>query len=177
MNKLEQKSKLLSFLLRHKPEAKQLTLDKEGWCSIVQLCVNAGFTTAELSQIEAEDEKNRYSIREINGVSCIRANQGHSTSAVNLVFKKAVPPTVLYHGADASVISQILKQGLLPMARHHVHLSDNLETAKAVGARRKGFVLLKIDAKQMLVDNVPFFISDNGVWLVDTVQPKYITQL
>lgn len=169
----EQRSKYLSFLLRHKPEAANLTMDKEGWVQVEQILQNTDFTTAELHQIVADDQKGRYSFSSV--ASSIRANQGHSAAGVKLLFKKAVPPTILYHGTAESALSEIMKHGLLPMKRHHVHLSADLETAKSVGGRRKGgFVVLEIDAKTMLANGYKFFISDNHVWLVDLVPPIFL---
>ena len=165
-------SKFLSYLLRHRPEAKNIILDKEGWASIDELIANAGFTRAEIEQIVAEDKKTRYSISE-DGTK-IRANQGHSTDKVKITFEKAVPPITLYHGTVADSLVKILKEGLKPMKRHHVHLSADQRTAEDVGGRRKSdTVILTIDAKQMLADGIQFYKSENGVWLVEYVSPKY----
>ena len=60
------------------------------------------------------------------------------------------------------------------MKRHHVHLSQDLETAKNVGSRKGEFCILKIDAKKMKEDNIKFFISENNVVLTDYIDPKYI---
>jgi len=173
---LTEKSKFISYVLRHKPEAVGLQLDREGWVDIETLlskALNPVITRAELEQIVAEDEKGRYTIQG----EMIRANQGHSTDQVKLTFKKAIPPVTLYHGADSAVLAEILKKGLKPMARHHVHLSHDFATAEQVGGRRrKGFTVLEIDAKQMLADGYEFFISDNGVWLVDHVPAKYLKE-
>lgn len=174
---LTEKSKYLSYLLRHKPEAANLTLDKEGWCSVDQLIQNAGFTLEELTEIVNTDSKGRYSIALGIRDHRIRANQGHSTKNVSLSFEKAVPPVVLYHGTYDTVVETILKQGLKPMSRHHVHLTDDLETARSVGGRRrKGVTIFKVDAKQMLADGIQFFRSENGVWLVDAVPAKYLAE-
>lgn len=168
-----ERSKYLSYLLRHKPEKANLTLDKEGWCLIDQLLANTDFTWDELEQIVAFDEKGRYSFDAF--ATSIRANQGHSTGAVRLTFNKAIPPTVLYHGTQLQTWETIRKQGLLPMRRHHVHLSASYDTAATVGGRRKGdLVVLSIDAKKMVADGIQFYLSDNGVWLVDMVDPRYI---
>jgi len=165
-------SKFLSYLLRHKPEAKNIILDREGWASIDELILNAGFTRAELEEIVAEDKKSRYSIS-ADGTK-IRANQGHSTSSVKMTFAKAIPPTVLYHGTNSDVLANIVRQGLKPMKRHHVHLSEDVKTAEEVGGRRKkDTVILTIDAKQMLADGIQFYKSENGVWLVEYVDPRY----
>ena len=184
---IEQRSKYLSLLLRHKPETAKLTLDKEGWCDIYQLTTNTDFTPEELEEIVATDTKGRYTIRywEMGGedsglpyTKCpdrIRANQGHSTKSVNMTFKKGVPPAVLYHGADTRFRASIRKEGLKPMQRHHVHLSHDRTTAEAVGARRKKYTIFFVDAKRMFADGHAFYISENGVWLVDHVPPQYLT--
>lgn len=175
---LNEKSKFVSYVLRHKPEAINLSLDREGWAPVADLLAGAKkppITMDELEQIVREDEKGRYSFNEDH--TKIRANQGHSTSEVRMTFAKGVPPVQLFHGADISHLQEIYKKGLLPMARHHVHLSKDLETAMTVGGRRrKGYVVLIIDAKQMLADGIQFFISENGVWLVDHVPPKYLSE-
>lgn len=170
------RSKYLSLLLRHKPENANLTLDKEGWCSLRQLLENTDFTMDEIDSIVENDEKNRYTISD--DWLKIRANQGHSTAKVKLTFKKAIPPVVLYHGTTASAWTVIAKTGLQPMSRHHVHLSHDVATAKVVGGRRHSpMVILAIDAKQMLADGYTFYISENGVWLADHVPKKYITEV
>jgi putative RNA 2'-phosphotransferase len=179
----QKRSVRLSFLLRHRPDSAKLSLDKEGWCSIQELVENTDFTVRELVEIVQSDTKTRYALSPSLGEclqtgeppALIRANQGHSTGAVKMTFKTAVPPTVLYHGIQSTSWPAISKQGLNPMRRHHVHLSDDIETAESVAGRRRGAAaVLRIDAKQMLTDGVKFFISENGVWLVDHVDPKYI---
>lgn len=171
---LTEKSKYLSYLLRHKPEAANLDLDKEGWCAVGQILTNTNITLDELKTIVAEDSKGRYSFTGEHGF--VRANQGHSTKGVKLTFAKAVPPAVLYHGTYDTVVETILNEGLKPMSRHHVHLTDDIETARSVGGRRrKGVTIFKIDAKRMLADGVQFFRSENDVWLVDAVPPHCLS--
>lgn len=172
------RSKLLSYLLRHAPEKANLTLDREGWCDVEQLLMNTDFTFTELEQLVAADKKGRYTLQSgeyplTNGR--IRANQGHSTDEVRLTFKRAAPPVVLYHGTSTSVIPLILKEGLKPMGRHHVHLSADIDVARSVGGRRRGgHQVLRVDARRAYADGIEFLISDNGVWLVDAVPPKYL---
>lgn len=168
------RSKFLSYVLRHHPEKINLKLDKDGWADIESLCKLSDFTLSELETIVSNDEKTRYSIKD----GKIRANQGHSTDKVNVIFKSAVPPVILYHGTNIECVSVILKQGLLPMSRHYVHLTSDLSTAKSVGGRRKsGFAILEIDAKTMYNDGCTFYLSENNVWLVKEVSPKYIKEI
>lgn len=171
-----ERSKYLSYILRHKPEKAKLTLDREGWVLLSELTKNTDFTHAELHAIVKADEKGRYSID--GWPEKIRANQGHSTSEVSLNFTVAVPPVHLYHGTVNGIVPTILKEGLKPMTRHHVHLSAEIGTARNVGGRRKGVVeILQVDCKTMLADGHKFFLSDNGVWLVPAVPAKYLTSL
>lgn len=60
------------------------------------------------------------------------------------------------------------------MARHHVHLSHDSETALNVGKRRGNPIVLKIDSKRMYNDGFSFFLSDNNVWLTDHIPVTYI---
>lgn len=173
----EEQSKYLSFLLRHKPEAAKLVLDKEGWVKVADILQNTTLTLENIYEIVKTDAKGRYTILNNEQGEFIRANQGHSTSSVQLTFAKAIPPTVLYHGTDSSVLSLIQKMGLLPMKRHHVHLSIDLNTAVAVSARRKNAVLLSVDSKSMLTAGYNFFLSTNGIWLTANVPAKYIKAL
>jgi putative RNA 2'-phosphotransferase len=132
------------------------------------------WTSELLQSIVDTDQKKRYSIE--NGR--VRANQGHSTEQVDLTFKIAVPPIILYHGTNSTAWTSIKKQGLLPQNRHHVHLSTSETVASQVGSRRKGqLVLLSVDAKRMLADGHVFRISENEVWLVDSVPSKYLKEI
>ncbi len=163
-------SVFLSYLLRHAPEKANLTLDSEGWCDLKTLLDNTEFTVEQLRDIVDTDSKGRYTMTETH----IRANQGHSTKGVSITFEKKVPPPILYHGTPTRHVLTIMKEGIKKMDRHHVHLSADTATAKAVGGRRGSFAVLTISTKEMVRDGMEFFLSDNGVWLTDYVDPKYI---
>jgi putative RNA 2'-phosphotransferase len=122
---------------------------------------------AELAAVVATNNKKRFEI--VDGK--IRASQGHSIS-VDLGYEPKDPPATLYHGTSWDLLEPIKKQGLLKMGRHHVHLSQDVETARIVAARRKRPVVLVIEASKM-IDSV-FYQSANGVWLVDKVDPQFI---
>jgi putative RNA 2'-phosphotransferase len=49
-----------------------------------------------------------------------------------------------------------------------------METARRVGARRGDAVVLLVDAGAMHAEGHEFTVSDNGVWLVATVPPRYL---
>ncbi|MGO4291348.1 RNA 2'-phosphotransferase [Chitinophaga sp. RAB17] len=169
-------SKFLSLILRHSPEKIQLTLDAHGWADVATLlkqCQAHGqrFTFAELETVVAENDKQRFSFNEDK--TRIRANQGHSLE-VALDLPLATPPEFLYHGTVPKFMQEIRARGLQKMNRHHVHLSENLDTATSVGNRRGAAKILRILSGQMHRDGIPFYLSVNGVWLTDEVPPKYI---
>ncbi|RYJ30398.1 RNA:NAD 2'-phosphotransferase [Streptomyces sp. L-9-10] len=167
-------SKYLAKHLRHQPERIGITLDANGWVPIDELMTAAaahGFrlSRAELDHVVAVNDKRRFTI---DG-DRIRANQGH-TVTVDLELPPAQPPAYLYHGTVARNLEAIRDEGLRPMDRHHVHLSPDRETATRVGARRGRPVVLPVDAGAMHRDGLVFHVSANGVWLTDSVPPRYL---
>jgi putative RNA 2'-phosphotransferase len=173
-------SKSLSYWLRHRPEQIGIEIEKDGWTD-VQTLLEKGqipdkgieFTLEDLKEVVANCDKQRFSFSE--DFSKIKANQGHSIE-VDIKFHEIVAPPILYHGTVGKFMDSIMKKGLIPGSRHHVHLSKDKETAEKVGARRGTPVVLKINSYKMQDDGYRFYISDNGVYLTDFVPPKYISK-
>ena len=169
-------SKYLSKHLRHQPERLGLRLEAGAWVEVEDLLAacrrnNFPISLNELNEVVEENDKRRFSFDDTG--TKIRANQGHSVD-VDLQLKPSAPPSVLFHGTNVKSVSVILKHGLLKMARHHVHLSTDEKTARMVGARRGKPVIFAIDAAAMRKEGYEFFVSANGVWLVETVPPKFL---
>ncbi|MFD7971529.1 RNA 2'-phosphotransferase [Streptomyces clavifer] len=167
-------SKYLSKHLRHQPDRIGISLDAHGWVSIEELlraCARHGFAVSrsELDHVVAANDKQRFAVADDR----IRANQGH-TVAVDLDLAPAEPPAYLYHGTVARALDAIRDEGLRPMARHHVHLSRDRETATRVGARRGAPVVLSVDAGAMHRAGHLFHVTANGVWLTDAVPPGFL---
>ncbi|MDN3297753.1 RNA 2'-phosphotransferase [Streptomyces ficellus] len=167
-------SKYLAKHLRHQPERIGLVLDPNGWVEIDALLRAAAehgvrISRAELDHVVAVNDKQRFAIEGDR----IRAVQGHTVD-VDLDLPAAVPPAYLYHGTVARNLVAIRAEGLRPMARHHVHLSPDRETATRVGARRGRPVVLSVDAAAMHRDGHVFHVTANGVWLTDAVPPAYL---
>lgn len=172
-------SKFLSLVLRHKPEAIGLTLDEQGWADIDELVDKANrsdqgitLTRSLLQDVVDSSDKKRFTVSE-NGQK-IRAAQGHSVD-IDLQLKPVEPPEFLYHGTATRFLDSILKEGLKPQQRQHVHLSKDVETATAVGQRYGKPVILTIKALLMHEQGFSFYLSENGVWLTDAVPKAYIT--
>ena len=172
-------SKFLSYVLRHEPEAIDLSLDKEGWAVIDELILRAGNKGHALDKdlifdVVESSEKKRFTISE-DGLR-IRAAQGHSTQQVNITYAEKTPPDILYHGTATRFIAQIREQGLLPLSRQYVHLSSDEDTAIQVGQRYGKPVLLKIKAVDMYKRGFTFYQADNGVWLTEHVPYEFIQE-
>jgi len=171
-------SKRISLHLRHAPGEIGLVLGHGGWVGVDDLLDalerhGLRLTRDELDEVVSSSDKQRFAI-DATG-TLIRANQGHSVP-VDLALPESAPPDVLFHGTVAAALPAIRRDGLRPMARHQVHLSAAEETAIRVGARRGKPVVLRVDAAKMTADGHRFFVSTNGVWLVDSVPPEYLTQ-
>ncbi len=169
------KSKFLSLVLRHDPASIGLALDGQGWAPVAELLARApaslGLGHDDLLRITAQSDKQRFALS-ADGAR-IRANQGHSVP-VDLALAPRLPPGRLYHGTATRFLDAILREGLVKGARHHVHLSASIETASSVGRRHGALVLLVVDSAAMHAQGHAFFLSDNGVWLVDAVPPAFL---
>ncbi len=169
-------SKYLSKHLRHEPERLGLTLQPGGWIEVEKLltaCAGNRFpvSRAELEEVVDRSDKKRFAFDETG--ARIRASQGHSVE-VDLQLEPVEPPEVLYHGTGHGSAATVRSTGLSKMARHHVHLSADVETATKVGARHGRPVVFAVDAAAMRKDGHTFYRSANGVWLVDNVPPQYL---
>jgi putative RNA 2'-phosphotransferase len=137
-------SKRMSRWLRHDPQAICLALDPADWIDVNTLIHRTRehgprFSRADLDQVVAENNKQRFEF-DSSGTR-IRARQGHSV-AVDLGYATAEPPTELYHGTAEIHVAAILREGALPMSRHAVHLSQDIDTARKVGSRHGKPVIL-----------------------------------
>lgn len=170
-------SKFLSYVLRHKSESIGLELNPYGWLLIDDIIANSkkdiALSKKRIAETVVSNKKKRFTISD-DGKS-IRANQGHSIK-VDLQLMAKEPPTILYHGTATRFLGSILKEGLKAGQRQHVHLSSDIETVKEVGRRYGKPVILTIDSKQMHQDGHRFFISENHVWLTDSVPNQYFHQ-
>jgi len=169
-------SKFLSLVLRHKPETIGLELDEAGWTNVDTLIqkLNQNGKTIDfkiLEEVVKTNNKKRFAFNEDK--TQIRASQGHSIE-IDHGFEAMVPPDILFHGTAEKNIGSILQSGLDKRNRHHVHLSADLETALMVGKRHGKPVIFEVAALKMHEEGMPFYKSENAVWLTELVPAKYL---
>ncbi len=172
---LEECSRFLSLLLRHRPDVVGISLDEHGWADVQKLLKGINKTRPlsmeDLEKIVATDEKQRYSFNENR--TLIRANQGHSIP-VDVELEEKIPPDVLWHGTGKKYVESIDASGLVHKSRLYVHLSADTETAYKVGIRHGEPVIYEVLAGQMAKDGYVFYHSANGVWLTKYVPAYYL---
>ncbi|KAA1183320.1 RNA 2'-phosphotransferase [Paenibacillus sp. B2(2019)] len=164
-------SKFMTKLLRHTPEQYGLILDLEdGSCTLDDLLSVlvkaprwAEVTVGDIQQVVAGCEKQRF---EVNG-DRIKARYGHSHTKIS--YDPGTPPSTLYHGTHAGVLSVILEEGLQSMGRQYVHLSEGTHFASLAGSRRGKLNLLTVDTISAGQMGVTFYCAGNEVWLADPI--------
>ena len=179
MDRLTEKSKYMSYLLRHKPEDGNIELDVQGYTDVLSLLKALNITPSELDEIVNTDSKGRYSYNEDH--TRIRANQGHSVDYVHIDFKEYEGIEPVYHGTSSRFWESITWNGLKSQSRQYVHLSKDIETAKDVGLRHVGandtLIVYRVNIRRMRNDGYKIYESDNGVILVNEVPIKYMDRV
>jgi putative RNA 2'-phosphotransferase len=168
-------SKFLSGALRHFPGDAGIELDERGWTDYDDLAAAAtrkyGWARPEhVAAVVETDPKGRY---ERSG-SRIRAAYGHSVD-VSLDADGEAVPDRLYHGTAPGNVDAILSEGLRPMNRREVHLSETPAAAREVGSRHAPDpVVFEVDAEAMVADDRRVTRRGEGVYTADEVPPAYL---
>lgn len=164
-------SKIMSKMLRHKPEEAGLELDlSDGSCHVNDFLrviqSLPGWEKVKLTDIERvvrNSDKQRFEIKNDR----IKARYGHSYQKIDYIAGN--PPDILYHGTNEQALPFIMEEGLDPVGRQYVHLSESTEFAALAGNRRGKLVILKIDTIKAREEGIPFYYAGNEVWLAEWI--------
>lgn len=154
----ERLSKLLSLMLRHKPEMFDLELDSRGYASLEAIVKAArqkfnDVTDEEILDIVNGPEKRRFEMQD----GLIRARYGHSFP-IDLGLDPIDPPEFLYYATVPGQVRAITQGGLQPFDRQFVHLSLTSDIASDVASRRTETpVTFKIKAREAAAAGIAFY--------------------
>jgi putative RNA 2'-phosphotransferase len=169
-------SKLMSLILRHKPEQFAVLLDPEGYTPVEDLvrALRKSMPDACVDDVRRvvetiEPDKARFSISDAE----IRANYGHSLSD-RIVQQRVIPPEVLLHGTSEQAVANIRREGVRPMRRQYVHLTTNPDLAARVGGRHGKARVLEIEAFRASESGVAFYRANESFWLADFLPQEFI---
>lgn len=169
-------SKLMSLILRHRPDQFGIMLDPEGYADIgdVVAALRASIPDASVDDLHRvvdsiEPDKARFTI----DLSDIRANYGHSISD-RIAQPRVEPPDVLLHGTSEGVAQTIRSEGIRAMRRQYVHLTTNPGLAARVGGRHGRACVLEVDAVRATQAGIAFYRANESFWLADFVPPEFI---
>ena len=170
-------STFLSGALRHFPDDVGLELDAAGWTGLETVVDRTskkyGVDREAIIGIIHTDPKGRFEVDDDR----VRAAYGHSV-AVDLDAGGTPVPETLYHGTSPDALAAITREGLKPMGRQHVHLSQSVEDADAVGSRHAADpVILAVDAAAMLAADHTITKRGKAVYTTDRVPPEYLAEL
>ncbi|KGN56605.1 tRNA 2'-phosphotransferase 1 isoform X1 [Cucumis sativus] len=197
-DKIDALGRLLTRVLRHMASELNLNMRSDGYVKVEDLLkLNLktfaniplrSHTIDDIREAVRKDNKQRFSFLDENGELLIRANQGHTVTAVEtesllkpILSAEEVP--VCVHGTYKKNLESILDSGLKRMKRLHVHFSCGLPTDGEVisGMRRDVNVLIFLDVQKALEDGMKLYISDNRVILTEgfdgVVPMKYFQKI
>lgn len=168
----------LSWLLRHGADEAGIAMDAAGWVAVAEVLRAGRMSRAELEAIVRENDKRRL---QLEGER-IRACQGHSTAGTPVtaealeaswaVHEGGAP---LWHGTSVAALTGIAREGILPVARTHVHLAAEL--ASKVGKRANVDVMLRVEPARVNEAGLRVFVAPNGVLLVRRIPREAIVDL
>ena len=172
---------LLTVALRHEPARLGLDPDAQGWVDVEALLAALHarpewnkVTVADLEATCTGISRNRLEIAE----GRIRARWGHSL-AERLRLPQAVPPERLYHGTAEASVAAILAEGLRPMGRQYVHMTERLPSARAIGYRKSALqpALLEVAAGEAHRAGQVFHAAGDGVWMTGPLDARWLKRL
>lgn len=168
-------SKKLSWLLRHGAPSQGIAMDAAGWVDVGDVLRALGLTREQLAAAVELNTKSRIDLRGER----VRASQGHSTEgmpvtldALEASWERFTGAGPIWHGTSIDALRGIAREGIVPQARTHVHLTDALDSK--VGKRANVDLMIEISLPRLAALGIGVFQSQNGVVLTRRVPPSAI---
>lgn len=170
----ERFSRWMAYVLRHNPTRYGLTADQYGF---VDLELFMRIARRRYPQASEETLKKlidagastRFELVE----NRLRARYGHSIP-VQPSGEPVEPPAVLYYGLEAMRLSAVLAEGLKPIDRQMLHLSDRVEDAWAMIRRKTPHpAVVRVDAVQAFKAGILFYL-ERKVYLAAAIPAAHL---
>jgi len=151
-------SKLLSLMLRHRPDEFGLEIDAYGYAPLDQVVQGVRerydeVTEADVVALVEDPEQRRFELNEFG----IRALYAHSFFVEMDGEPMDPPPARLYMGATKGVARRFADEGISPGDRYYVHLSLTRAAAESRSHQRDTPCVVEILADKAQADGCSFF--------------------
>lgn len=151
-------SKLLSLMLRHRPDEFGLEIDAYGYAPLDQVVQGVQERYAEVAETEVvalvkDPQQYRFELNEFG----IRALYGHSFFVDMDGEPMDPPPERLYMGTTRSAAQRFAREGISPGDRYYVHLSLTREAAESHSHQRDIPCVVEILAAKAHDEGCRFF--------------------
>ncbi len=175
-------SKLLSFVLRHRPDAIGIELDADGWTDATLLVerINTSkrlerpIDRGDLDKVLADDAGARFALEG----NRVRAREGHTSPQVLLA--KAAPveaPEFLFFGVLRDKLGRLLTpRGLEPERGRmlRLHTSERAARRAALQGKRGRTRIFVIEGQRAQRSGVPFLRGEAGVLLASAIPRRFL---
>ncbi len=157
-------SRLLSLMLRHKPDEFGLEVDVYGYVPLDQVIqgIHSRYpemTEEELGELVGDPKQQRFEIKERG----IRALYGHSFF-IEIDGDPIIPvPDRFFMGTTRAASRHFATDGIGPGDRYYVHLSLDKETAASRSHEKNGPLVVEILADKAAEQGISFFLRGEVV--------------
>jgi putative RNA 2'-phosphotransferase len=169
-------SRLLSLMLRHRPDEFGLVIDEYGYVPFAQVAQAVQERYEEVTQEDILDllrapDQRRFELTDRG----IRALYGHSFF-VEMDGAPMTPPERLYMGTTVAAARRFAAEGIGPGDRFYVHLSRDHETAAERSREESGPVVVEILAPAAAAAGIEFY-ERGAVVLTRNVPAAFVGQI
>lgn len=176
--KVDNLSRLMSYILGNRPDEFGLVPEKEGYITIKEFlkAINEELNMAYVRESHLREVllNDRNGIFEINGKK-IRSTK-RNFNPVDRDQDPAPPPITLYKGAKRKTYPYILKSGLLPGSKEHVVMTKDKDLAIRIARRLdQKPIIIEIKTGGAIENGITFFPFGDFIYLADRVPVQFIS--
>jgi len=169
-------SRLLSLMLRHRPDEFGLEIDEYGFAPLDQViqAVQERYeevTEEDILELVQAPNQRRFELTEQG----IRALYGHSFF-VDMDGEPMDPPERLYMGTTFGRTRRFREEGIKPGDRYYVHLSLSRQAAEERSREPDAPCVVEIQAKEASENGVEFYARGEVV-LTREIPPQFIGEI